>query len=114
HNTANASAESGGGGLANGGALTVRHSEISDNNAPGLDGGALLNHGPSVTLDHTKVKGNTAAEGGGISNLNFTTANPQVTLTHSDVTHNTASVGGGGIFNGGGTVTLDKSHVHGN
>ena len=41
---------------------------------------------------------------------------PHVTLTHSDVTHNTASVpgGGGGIFNGGGTVTLDKSHVHGN
>src|SRR4051812_31995007 len=113
HNTANGGEEGGGAGIANGGVLTIKHSELRDNDAPGAAGGGLLNHGSSATLDHSKVKGNTAAIGAGIANLRFgpEAPVPQLTLTHTEVTHNVASVDGGGIFNDGGSVTLHKSKV---
>jgi len=80
HNIANSTNPhmGGGAGIANGGTLTVRHSELTDNTAVpanGLAGGGLLNHAVA-TLDHTKVKGNTAAVGGGLANGAFPPGSP--------------------------------------
>ena len=73
-----------------------------------------------LNLDHSWVNGNSAGGiGGGIANGVPLPPGPppliggDVTLKHSQVKHNTAAHGGG-IFNSGGTVTLQASTVTGN
>lgn len=116
-----------GAGIVNHATMTVSHSEVNGNVAaaggmPGSGGGIFNAQGPpgtggagSLTLDHTKVDGNSAGGfGGGIANgLGGMLAGGDVTLKHSEVTHNHAAHGGG-IFNGGGTVTLIHTKVSDN
>jgi hypothetical protein len=95
-----------GGGIANGGALTLIDSTVSGNAAE-LNGG-IVNTG-SLTLIRSTVSGNTAALGnGGIANYGGTTA-----LIESRVSGNSA-YWAGGVGNYGGAMTLTDSTVTGN
>jgi hypothetical protein len=107
----------GGGGIANGGRLTVSNCTISGNTADlglfaeyGGFGGGIYNAG-TLTLNDSTVGGNVAVwgPGGGIYNESGGT----VTLNNSTVSGNDADFGGGGIVNGG-TLTLNNSTVSGN
>ncbi|MGZ4308033.1 MAG: hypothetical protein ACXVRZ_02960 [Gaiellaceae bacterium] len=119
-----------GAGIVNHGTMTVNHSEVDHNTAAasgfaGSGGGILNAEGPPgttpavLTLDHSKVNDNSAGGyGGGIANGvplpgPMPLVGGDVTLKHSQVTHNTAAHGGG-IFNNGGTVTLEDTKVTGN
>jgi hypothetical protein len=95
-----------GGGIANGGVLTVSESTISDNSASS-SGGGISNFNGTVTVTDSTISGNSAAFGGGISNGIGTT-----TLTSSTISGNS---GGGGIddFHGQ-PVTAAASIVAGN
>jgi CSLREA domain-containing protein len=100
-----------GGGIFNGGTLTLTNSTVSGN-AAGNDGGGIFNDAGTLTLINSIVSGNNAGvDGGGILN------NPggTLTLTNSTVTGNAAGDDGGGIRNvAGGTLTLTNSTVSGN
>ncbi|MFF7126127.1 hypothetical protein [Streptomyces sp. NPDC008240] len=98
------------GGIYNGGSLTLNLSTVSGNTATSPGGGGIFNDG-TLTMTRSTVRGNTADFGGGIYNRNA------ATLTLSSVVGNTANGGpgsGGGIFNSGGTVTLDRTLVRNN
>jgi predicted outer membrane repeat protein len=108
-----------GGGIANGGTLTLKSVTVSGNTTDyeslddDSDGGGIVNWG-TLTLVNTTVSGNTATgysggEGGGI--YNFGTAK----LTASRVSGNTAAGGGGGIYNDdSATLSLNSTVVTGN
>ncbi len=108
----------GGGGIANGGEVTVTASELTENGA-GLGAGAITNDG-SFTLADSEVTGNHAYHGsGGIFNSGM------MTITASTISENfggatdhpaaSLGVGGGGIGNwGDGSLTLTRSEVRGN
>ncbi len=107
---------SSGGGILNGGTVTLTNSTVSGNTASSGSGsgGGIYNFG-TATLTNSTVSGNTASSGGlgggGIYN------NGTVTLTNSTVSGNTATGSGGsggGIRNFGGTVTLTNVTVSGN
>jgi len=120
-----------GAGIVNHGMMTLKHSEVNRNTAAasgfaGSGGGILNAQGPPGTtpavliVDHSRVNGNKAGGfGGGIANGVPLPPGPpplfggDVTLSHSNVMHNSAAHGGG-VFNNGGTVTLQKSRVTGN
>jgi hypothetical protein len=117
-----------GAGVVNHGMMTIKHSQVNRNTAAasgfaGSGGGILNTEGPPGTtpavlvIDRSRVNGNHAGGfGGGIANGVPLPPGPPplvggtVTVTHSQVKHNTAAHGGG-IFNNGGTVTLQKTHV---
>jgi predicted outer membrane repeat protein len=85
------------------GALTLTTSVILTNGSAVGDGGGILNGG-AVTLTRSGLIGNFAAlNGGGLANVGTA---PAATFTRSDVTSNTALLQGGGIYNGeNGTLT---------
>jgi hypothetical protein len=89
-----------GGGLYNGGALTVSDSTLSDNTAG--YGGGISNSG-TLMVSNSTLSGNS---GGGISN------GGTLTVSNSTLSHNTA-VSGGGISNGG-TLTVSNSTLSDN
>jgi len=98
-----------GGGIRNGGALTLANSTVSDNLAS-FGGGIFNASGGEVHLNSSQVTGNSSTgNGGGIGNAGGGT----LTLTNSGVTGNTAANYGGGI-NSSGDVTLTDSTVSGN
>ena len=99
---------SNGGGIYNGGTLTVTSSTVSGNTS---SNGGIFNGGTlTLTLTDSTVSGNTTGNsGGGIWNQGT------LTLTNSTVTGNSARVWGGGIANiSGATMTLTNSTVGGN
>ena len=99
---------SGGGGIYNGGALTVSDSTIIGNKTSNGGGGGILNTA-TLTLKNSSVTGNTVpANGGGL----FSTG--PLTLINSTVSGNTAPSNGGGIYNNGGTLVVSGSTVSGN
>jgi hypothetical protein len=121
-----------GGGIRNGsGTVTVTNSGISDNRAG--HGGGISNESGTVTVTNSGISDNRAGYGGGISNEGT------LSITGSTLSRNSASGGfgggiinlgslnvsnstvggndadeGGGIFNGGGAVTLTNSSLSGN
>jgi hypothetical protein len=102
-----------GGGIYNGGTVTLMNSTVSGNVSEAT-GGGIFNEGPAkLTLTNSTVSGNTAWGGGGIFNASLA----ELTLTNSTVSGNVSTGanggGGGGIYNGG-TVTLMNSTVSGN
>jgi CSLREA domain-containing protein len=100
-----------GGGIFNGGTLTLTNSTVSGNTADNA-GGGIFNNAGTLTLINSIVSGNNAGvDGGGIRNDPGGT----VTLTNSTVSGNTAGDDAGGIHNvAGGTLTLTNSTVSGN
>lgn len=111
---------SGGGGILNGGTLTLTNSTVSGNRAeatsfdPTFGGGGIFNSG-TLTLTNSTASGNTATPstggGGGIFNSGGT-----LTMTNSTVSGNLANsfAHGGGILSPTGTVILINSTVSGN
>ena len=121
-----------GGGLENGGTLTLTNSTVSGNSAT-YDGGGIYNYG-TLILTNSTVSGNSATyDAGGIYNqqgtltLNNSTVSGNstywdvggiynqgtLTLTNSTVSGNSTTYDAGGIFNWG-TLTLSNSTVSGN
>jgi predicted outer membrane repeat protein len=96
-----------GGGIDNEGTLTVDASTVSGNGGDG--GGGIFNNFGSVTLNDTTVSGNgSAGTGGGI----FTRGT--MLLSGSTVSGNNAGSDGGGIANESGSLVLKKSTISGN
>jgi CSLREA domain-containing protein len=80
-----------GGGIFNGGVLTLNNSALSGNSAS--LGGGILNK-DVLTLNNSTLSGNSAGLGGGIYNVGT------LTVTNSTLNGNSASFGGG-IYNNG-------------
>ncbi len=105
-----------GGGIYNGGQLTISGSTISGNSKPSVpdypfnNGGGIANdEGGTLTITNSTIAGNTAGEsGGGIANLSGKTL-----LSFCTIFGNSARVGGGVVVLAG-SVTLSKSIVAGN
>jgi len=89
-----------GGGIYNGGTLTLTNCTLSGNYATNGDGGGIYNNG-TLTMTNCTLTGNSAFFGGGIYN------NGTLTMTNCTLTGNSAFFGGG-IFNFAGTATLNQ------
>ena len=101
-----------GGGIYNGGTLTLTNCTLSGNSAT-LGGGGIYNHSGTVKLNQCTLSGNSAsvaiAYGGGINNIFGI-----ITLNQCTLSGNIALLGGG-IFNGyPGTLTMNQSTLSGN
>jgi nitrous oxidase accessory protein NosD len=94
-----------GGGIQNGGTLTLNRSTVTGNRSAS-DGGGIYNYGDLV-LNNTRLSGNTAGGGGG-----GLFSEGVATLNRSTVTRNTAAYGGGILSVN--TLTLNGSTVSGN
>ncbi|MFT4037164.1 MAG: hypothetical protein QM692_03210 [Thermomicrobiales bacterium] len=93
------------------GNVTIRNSEISENE--GYHGGGLYNDGATLTIIDTTIRDNSAYEnGGGLFNDAGTTS----LATTVAITENDAATGGsgagGGIYQGGGTVNVNGATVN--
>src|SRR6185503_19542607 len=82
-----------GGALFNRGTLTVRECLISDNSAINFAGGGLINRGTNASsiIANTTVSGNQAKSGGGIFDDGLGT---KLNLLNCTISNNTASTGG--------------------
>ena len=105
-----------GGGIVNGGTLTVSDSVIEMSRAD--RGGGLTNRG-TATLTRTVVQGNVAADDGSGGGIHSTGLNSSLTLVDSVVSGNMATgggteVGGGGLQVQSGAVMLIRTTVSGN
>uniref|UniRef100_UPI0036F37329 choice-of-anchor Q domain-containing protein n=1 Tax=Rhodopirellula bahusiensis TaxID=2014065 RepID=UPI0036F37329 len=105
-----------GGGVENAGNATFFETEF-DGNTTGINGGALHTSGPwTASFIDATITGNSAgAEGGGVWNSSTGT----MTFVGASVDGNTASgddadQGGGGVFNDGGTLTIDSTSITNN
>jgi predicted outer membrane repeat protein len=94
-----------GGGIQNGGLLTLNRSTVTGNRSA-TDGGGIYNYG-TLTLNDTRVTGNTAGGGGG-----GLFSEGVATLNRSRVTGNRAASGGGILSVN--TLTLNQTVVSGN
>ena len=99
-----------GGGVNNTGSLTLWNSTISGNSASGQGGG--LNNSGTLSLVNSTIDGNSAASGGGMAVSGGAVVLTNDTITANKVTSKTAS--GGGVRVAGGTVTLTNTIVAGN
>ena len=98
-------ASEGGGGIDNDGTATLTDATISGNSA--FDGGGIANYG-SATLTNVTLYGNSATYGGAIGNIKGS-----LTLANVTIAGNSAVIGGGGIANGG-TAWLNNTIVANN
>jgi hypothetical protein len=99
-----------GGGILNGGALTLSGDTLSGNSAS--YGGGIFNVGALTVNNGCLLSGNTAyVDGGGIYNNSHSAA-----VTDSTLSGNSAAVYGGGIYNGpgGATLTISGGTLSGN
>jgi len=112
----NSSASDGGGiynGDSN--TFTISQSTVANNSSHsslGTGGGGIWNGGP-MTISNSTIANNSATSGGGgIVNNGTVTINSTVTMSNSTVANNSAP--GGGILNVGGTVNIAQSIVANN
>jgi CSLREA domain-containing protein len=105
----------GGGAIDNQGTITLLEtSTFSDNRTQG-EGGGIYQRGTITTLRNSTFSGNSAAENGGAINNEGT-----VTIRGITVTGNVADeefgfeTDGGGLFIGGGTLSIGNSIIEGN
>jgi hypothetical protein len=111
-----------GGGISNGGILTLVSSNVSGNTAGCSTnycyafGGGIYNNGGTVTINNSTISGNRAwgpqnraafSFGGGISN------DGTLTINNSTLSGNWARFAGGGISNDG-TLRINNSTLNGN
>ncbi|MEO5559531.1 MAG: choice-of-anchor Q domain-containing protein, partial [Dokdonella sp.] len=92
-NSANA-----GGGIYNGGDLSITDSDFNNNAATLIGGGALFNDANHpISLDHSSVMANVAPSGGGIYNVDGSV----YIKNNSKISSNASTADGGGVFNAG-------------
>lgn len=105
---------SGGSGLTNFGAVTINDSSITRNSSI-TDGGGILNLG-SLIINNSSITNNQGGSGGGIANGSSGFAFLATTiLNNSTISGNSASSRGGGIGNSStGTLVLNNTTVFGN
>jgi len=102
-----------GGGIHNGGTLTLNNCTVAQNTATGGNGGGIYNDTTgALALTGSAVSGNTATGGGGGGGI--FNSGTTLTLTTSVVSGNTSDAEGGGIDNSAGTATLTASTVGNN
>ena len=100
----------GGGGVHNGGTLTMTNCTVSGNNGGLRGGGGGIYNTAMLTMTNCTVSGNDAGNsGGGIYNDTGAT----LTMANCTVSGNTSDFGGG-IFNETGTLTMTATIVAGN
>jgi CSLREA domain-containing protein len=100
-----------GGGVENLGSTSLENVEISDNEAPVYAGGFLNEDTGSANLKYSSIRNNrvSTGDGGGLTNLGT------ITVDSTAITGNTASRFGGGIENYAGRLaTLVNSTISGN
>ena len=108
--SANAASVGRGGGIGNGGTLTISGSTIGANTANGAGGGLVNEPGGDLTINGTTVIDNSAAlTGGGF----FLRSGGTAAISTTTISGNTASDTGGGAINGG-ALTLTNTTVSGN
>ncbi|MGI8856851.1 MAG: beta strand repeat-containing protein [Thermomicrobiales bacterium] len=95
-----------GGGIINGGTLTVTNSTLSSNS--GTSGGGINTVGAALTVTNSTISGNSATNNGG----GIFTGPAAITVTNSTISGNTAT-NGGGIFNSN-VLTVTNSTLSGN
>jgi len=98
-----------GGGIFSYNTLTVNNSTISGNSSWG--GGGGINNQGRLTINNSTISGNSAAAGGGIYN-SINNSYGTLTINNSTISGNGAAAGGG-IYNGG-TLTVNSSTISGN
>jgi CSLREA domain-containing protein len=107
-------APGGGGGIFNAASLTVESSTLDSNKTPGVNGnggaiGTLTFAGPvSTTIRNSTLSLNSARRGGGFSNVGT------LTIVNSTLSGNTANAEGGGLYNSGGTSSVQADTFYGN
>ncbi|SMP69664.1 Dockerin type I repeat-containing protein [Neorhodopirellula lusitana] len=119
-NVADGTAGSGGGILNDGGSLTIGGvTNIANNRANRAGGGIEATAGSTTILTGVKLDSNnagvspaTAAPGNG-GGLHIS-GSGNATITGGTVDNNTAASEGGGLWNGGGTMTVDGTSISGN
>jgi hypothetical protein len=85
----------GGGGIFNGGTLTVSNSTLSGNSATSATGGGIMNTSrDTLTVSNSTLSGNSAFFGGGIF-INSGDRPGPVTVSNSTISENSASIAGG-------------------
>jgi len=92
-----------GGGIYNDGTLTVTNSTLSGNSAPSGDGGGIINHG-TLTVTNSTLSGNSATSGGGVYN------DGTAIIANTIIAKNTAPTGP----DVGGPVTSEGYNLIGN
>ena len=93
-----------GGSVYNAGTLTVNQSTISGNNQSLFGGGGVYNFG-TLTLSQSTISGNRSGYGGGIYN------NGLLTVSNSTISQNGANTDGGGIYNAVGTANIYNTSI---
>jgi predicted outer membrane repeat protein len=97
----------GGGGIFNGGTLTLTNTTVANNRAAGEGGGIFS--GGHLTIEGSVFRDNRANTGAGMSNWG------NVTMTRTTLTANRAHIGGGGLLNTSvGFFEVDSSTISGN
>ena len=107
----NAAGTDGGGGIYNGGTLAVASSTFLDNSAGASSEGGGIWNGGTLTVTNSTFSANMAGLGGGMHNEGT------VTVTNSTFSANSGAAAdsvGGGIENYGGTLTVENSIFSGN
>jgi hypothetical protein len=84
----------------NGGNLTLNSLTISGGRSVSGSGGGIANNG-TLNVNRTTIKSNRASSGGGLF------SSGTLNLRRSTVERNTADAFGGGIYNAGGTMTMN-------
>jgi hypothetical protein len=107
-----------GGGIYNGGTLTVSNSTLSSNSAGGQNGGGGIYNGGTLTVSNSTLSGNSSSSstsnsgGGGIYNGGTLTVSNS-TLSGNSFSSSTSNSGGGGIYSSG-ALTVSNSTLSGN
>lgn len=100
-----------GGGISNGGTVTLTRTTVTGNAAGDSAGGIGVGNSGSLMLQDSTVSNNSARNGGGIQNFNESST---VTMTNTTVSGNHATSGNGGGIRNLATLNATNSTISGN
>jgi hypothetical protein len=92
---------------------TLDQLTITHGNAPGGGYGGGIYNGGTLTVSHSTLSANSASQGGGIYNAGRVTVSDS-TLSFNSTSSSVGALAGGGLYNEGGTVTVSNSTLSGN